>query len=97
MVFSSNSGKFVFRSLEVVITTSGVFKSRWAKHDGNVAALQKQQDFLNSTTKWWLKKMHIRCVFALCFYSISEDSLNGTIISSVIVQYYHILYMQLLL
>ncbi len=40
--------------------------------------------------------MFIRSIFALCFCSV-EDSLNATIISSVIVQHYHILYKQLLL
>lgn len=97
MVFSSASGKFVFRRLEAVITTSDVFKTCCSKQDDNVATLQKQQDFSNLQQKGMIEKTVHLGVFALCFYSASEDVVNGTIISGVIVQRYHILYMQCLL
>lgn len=36
---SSNPEKLVFTSWEVVLTTSGVFKSLWSDQDGGVLSL----------------------------------------------------------
>lgn len=45
-------GKFVFMSLEVVITTSGAFKLLWKEQDGDLPPLQKfcKISKLNSTS-----------------------------------------------
>ncbi len=43
-------GRLVFTSRQVVITTSGAFKSLWSEQDGDLTFLQKFNYFFNSTS-----------------------------------------------
>ncbi len=71
MLRSSPPRTLVLTSRQVVITTSGAFKSLWSEQDGDLTFLQKFNYFFNSTSiKWWMKNVH-HCVFTFfCFFNL---------------------------
>ncbi len=50
MLRSSPPRTFVLTSRQVVITTSGAFKSLWSEQDGDLTFLHKIQLFFNFTS-----------------------------------------------
>ncbi len=70
MVRSSPPGKFVFKSWQVVISTSGAFKSIWLEQEVDAPFLPKiQQDFKLCFNKM-MKNVHLRFCFFVYLFSL---------------------------
>ncbi len=81
MLRSSPPRTFVLTSRQVVITTSGAFKSLWSEQDGDLTFLHKTQWFF----KLYIYKMMNEecaslCFFFFLFYLIYEGDVNWIII-----------------
>ncbi len=68
MLLSSPPGTFVLTSWQVVITTSGAFKSLWSEQDGDLTFLHKIQ--------WFFLTLHLQndewrmCIIVFFLFSV---------------------------